>query len=115
MNHLFQACLPDQRLSKSSFLALLESKIDESKAINTSSGEIIDISEINPTIIFQNINNGTWVYYETLLPRRLFLTNPMWEITSFVPKTRSVCIKMYAKSGTRNLNITVPPFWSKNV
>jgi hypothetical protein len=113
MNPFSQVCLPDQRLSKSTILAMLDSKIDASKVIVVSSGEIINVQDISLSVIHNNINNRVWVYYETLLPRRIFLTNPNWEIKSFNPSTRMVCIQMFASSGTRNFNITLPQFWTK--
>lgn len=104
-----QPCTNLETLPKATLLAMLNSKIDNSKAIIAKTGKIIDISNISQNIINTNINNGTWIYYEMLLPRRMFLTNPEWTIVSFDPMSRNVCVDIFAKSGTRRLNFTLQP------
>jgi hypothetical protein len=91
---------------------MLSSKVDTSKAIITATGEVIDISGMTQKEILPHINDGSWVYYEELLPRRLLLTQPEWEITSFNPKSRMVCVRIYATSGMRVLNFTLQPLTS---
>lgn len=113
MNPYLQACLPDQRLSKHSLLAMLDSHIDTSKVIVVSSGEIIDVNGLPQTEINPNINDGTWIYYEDRLPRRILLINPNWQITSFNPASRKVCVQIFAQSGMRVLNFTLPQFVAK--
>jgi len=108
MNPYLQACLPDQRLSKATLLAMLDSNIDTSKVIVVSSGEIIDVSQMAQTDINPNLNNGTWTYYEDRLPRRLLITNPNWKIVSFNPASRLVCVQIFPLSGMRVLNFTLP-------
>lgn len=113
MNPYTQACLPDQRLSKSTLLAMLNSKLDTSKVIVAATGEVIDVSEMADSEILPHINDGSWVYYEEFLPRRMLLTNPDWQITSFNPKSRLVCVQIFAVSGMRVLNFTLQPLTIK--
>ena len=108
MNPYLRACLPDQRLSKPTLLAMLDSDLDTSKVIVASSGEIIDISKMPQEDINPHLNNGSWIYYENRLPRRILLTNQNWRITSFNPSSRLVCVQIFAESGMRVLNFTLP-------
>lgn len=66
--------------------------------------------------ILKYINNGTWVYYEQALPRRMLLVNPHWTIDSFDPMSGKVCVTLYTKTSTgfdtrpenmRHLNFTL--------
>ena len=107
MNINRQACNSYQLLSKATLLALLPSKIDESRAIVKNTGEIIDISQFTLIEIQPYLNNGNWIYYEENLPRRMLLTNPNWSINSFDPVSKQVCVSIYAKSGKRELNFTL--------
>jgi hypothetical protein len=107
MNLNRQACVPDQRLAKATLLAMLDSKLDTTRAIVVSTGEIIDISQLPPTEILPHINDGTWVFFEELLPRRMLVINKNWQIVSFYPRTRMVCVKIFANSGMRLLNFTL--------
>jgi len=88
---------------------MLSSKLDTSRVIVAATGEIIDVSGLAASEINSHINDGSWVYYEELLPRRMLLTNPNWQITSFNPKSRSVCVQIFAVSGMRALNFTLQP------
>ena len=108
MNPFMQSCLPDQKLSKSTLLAMLDSDIDTSKVVSTSSGAIIDISNMQPSEIRPNLNSGLWVYYENRMPRRMLASNNNWQIVSFNPSSRLVCVKIFAPSGMRMLNFTLP-------
>ena len=103
-----QACLPGDYLSKTSLLAFLPSKIDTTRAIVTATGQVIDVSQLPQNQINPHLNDGSWIYYETLLPRRMLLTNPQWQITSFSGATRRVCVQIFAESGMRVLNFTLP-------
>lgn len=109
MNPYTQACLPDQRLSKYTLLAMLDSQLNTSKVIVAATGEVIDVSRMAQPTILPHIDSGTWVYYEESLPRRMLLTNPEWQIISFNPQSRQVCVRIFAKSGMRALNFTLRP------
>lgn len=109
MNPYLQACLPDQRMSKSTLLAMLNSQLDTSKVIVVATGEVIDVSQMAQTDINPHLNNGSWVYYEENQPRRMLLTNPQWQITSFNPRSRQVCVQIFAPSGMRVLSFTLQP------
>lgn len=109
MNLYTQACLPDQRLSKNSLLAMLYSHLDTSRAIVVETGAVIDISGMLPAEINPHLNDKTWVYYEECQPRRMLLTNTDWQISSFNPRTRQVCVRIFAQSGMRALNFTLNP------
>ena len=104
-----QPCTNLALIPKETLLAMLNSSIDKSRAIIVETGQVISISNISQNIINSNINNGTWVYYELLLPRRMFLTNPNWRIVSFDSMSRKVCVDISADSGTRRLNFTLQP------
>ena len=106
---LSQPCTNLATLPKATLLAMLNSNLDKSKAIVVETGQVISISNLSQNIINSNINNGTWVYYELLLPRRMFLTNPNWTIVSFDSMSRKVCVDISASSGTRRLNFTLQP------
>lgn len=103
------ACSAIEYLAKSTLIALLPSKIDKSKAIVKATGEAIDLSNVSPTIIKQNINNGSWIYYETLMPRRMLLTNPNWVINSFDSKSKTACVIMYSKIGSSHFSFSINP------
>ena len=113
MNPYTQACLPGQMLSKTSLLALLPSKIDTTRIIVTATGQIIDVSQLPQIDINPHLNDGSWIYYETLLPRRMLLTNPEWQITSFNSTSRRVCVQIFAEAGMRVLNFTLQPLVAK--
>ena len=106
---ILQPCTNLATMPKVTLLAMLNSSLDKSRAIVTSTGAVIDISNVAQNIINQNINNGTWVYYELLTPRRTLLTNPNWTIVSFDPMSRKVCVDISANSGKRHLNFTLQP------
>jgi hypothetical protein len=103
------ACSIVEYLSKSTLVSFLPSKIDTSKAIVKATGEIIDLSNVPSNIIKQNINNNSWIYYETLLPRRMLLTNPNWVINSFDSKSKIACVTMYSKSGSSHFSFLINP------
>lgn len=107
MNPYRQACLSDQQLSKSTLLAMLDSKLDPSRAIVATTGEVIDISQTSINEIKSHLDDGSWVYYEENNARRLLLTNPDWRITSFNPATRSACVSIFTKYGMRVLNFSL--------
>jgi hypothetical protein len=113
MNPFSQACSVNQRLSKNTFLTMLDSQIDTSKVIVLSTGKVLNTNNINSSTIQNNINNGIWTYYEKSLPRRLFLTNPNWQIISFDSSSRNVCVKMTSPSQTIIFNITLLQPWVK--
>jgi hypothetical protein len=108
MNPSKQACSVYQRLSKSTLLALLNSKIDTSKVVVVSSGQVIDVTNIPSVDVNVNIHNGVWVYYEEYQPKRMLMTNPNWNIASFDSKSRMVCVQIYSKSGFQVLSIDLP-------
>ena len=107
MNLSKQSCQPDQNLRNKTLLAFLPSQIDTSKAIVVGTGQVIDISQMAHEDIYSNFNNGTWVYYEKLQPRRMLVSNNNWTVVSFSPRTRLVCIYIQTNSGSRMLNITL--------
>lgn len=107
MNPFKQSCQPDQNLRNKTLLAFLPSQIDMSKAIVVGTGQVIDISNMTHEQIYPNFNNGTWVYYENLQPRRMLVSNNNWTVVSFSTKTRLVCIYIQTKFGNRMLNITL--------
>ena len=88
---------------------MLNSNPDKSRAIVVETGQVVYLSNVSQNIINHNINNGTWVYYELLTPRRTLLTNPNWTIVSFDPMSRKVCVDISANSGKRHLNFTLQP------
>ena len=104
-----QPCTNLQTLPKATLLAMLNSKVDDSKAIVVETGEVIILSNVSENIINKNINNRTWVYYELLLPRRMLLTNPNWTIVSFDGSSRNVCVDIFAISGKIKFNFTLQP------
>ena len=104
-----QPCTNLQTLPKATLLAMLNSQADKSRAIVVETGEVIILSNVSENIIKYNINNGTWVYYELLLPRRMLLTNPNWTIVSFDGSSRNVCVDISAISGKIKFNFTLQP------
>lgn len=113
MNPYTRACLPDERLSKSTLLAMLPSHIDYKKVIEKSSGQIINIENMDQTEVNPRINDGSWVYFEDLQPRRILLTSKSWRILSFNPSSRNVCVQMFNQSGMVNFTFVLPQFVSK--
>lgn len=101
------ACSGTERLSKNTLLAYLDSKIDSSKAIVKSTGEVIDLVGVSETTINENINNKIWIYFEEIYPKRILLTNPNWYINSFDSFTGNVCVTIFSSSGSRHLNFNL--------
>lgn len=108
-----QACSNTYTLPPATLLAMLESKIDTSKAIIVSTNEIVNLSNMDFHIYKAKINSGEWVYYEELQPRRLLVSNPNWTIVSFDPPSRFVCVQISSPNGTRMLNFTLPELSAK--
>ena len=52
-----QPCTNLQTLPKATLLAMLNSKVDDSKAIVVETGEVIILSNVSENIINKNINN----------------------------------------------------------
>lgn len=113
MINFTNACSINQRLSKNTLLAMLPNNLDKTKAIVLATGEIISLENISESTILSNINSKIWTYYDKSLPRRILLTNPNWTITSFNPQLRNVCVTIYANSGIRYLNFTLPELATK--
>jgi hypothetical protein len=103
-----QACSNPYTLSRSTLLAMLESKIDTTKAIVVGTDRIIDITNMDYHEYKPKINSGEWAYYEEYQPRRLLISNPDWSIISFDPPTRFACVQLNSPKGTRILNFTLP-------
>ena len=81
MSHQFnrRLCRNLHTLSQAAFLGMLPSSLD---------------------------NNGN----ETLNPRKLFesLEDDEWEVLTFNPDIREVCLVIHANSGDRNVTISIP-------
>jgi len=81
MSHQFnrRLCRNRQRLTQAAFLGMLPSNLD---------------------------NDGK----ETLNPRRLFesLEVDEWEVLTFNPDIREVCLVIRTNSGERNVSVTIP-------
>jgi hypothetical protein len=92
-------------------LAMLESKIDRTKAIVVGTDQIIDLTNMDFNEYRTKISNGEWSYYEEYLPRRMLISNPNWKVLSFEPKTRFVCVEITSTKGTRLLNFTLPELY----
>lgn len=107
MNKTAQACQPDQRMSKSTLLAVLSSRIDYDQAIVVKTGQIIDIKKFDQKTINKNIKEKIWIYYEINQPRRMLLLNNNWSITSFFPSEKNVCVRLDSPAGPRVLNFTL--------
>ena len=101
-----QACSIASSISKATVLAMMPSVLDKTKAIVLETGEVISLESYTDNQIRANIRNKVWVYYETKMPRRMFLTNPNWSVTSFDPRTRNVCVQIETSSGSSVINIT---------
>ena len=108
MNKYTQACRPEQRMSNKTLLAILDSRIDYTQASVVATGETIDITNYDQYTINYNIYNRIWIYYEQNQPRRMLLINNNWNVVSFIPSSRKVCVKLESDVGTRVLNFTVP-------
>jgi uncharacterized membrane protein len=108
MNKYAQACRPEQRMSNNTLLAILDSRIDYTQASVMATGETIDLAKHNQHTINYNIYNRIWIYYEQNQPRRMLLINNNWNVVSFIPSSRKVCVKLESDVGTRVLNFTVP-------
>lgn len=59
--------------------------------------------------VSSNINNGTWLYFELLQPRRMLLTSKNWLIKSFDPVSMVACVEITSRSGTKVLSFTLNP------
>lgn len=66
----FDACVKQERLSKQTLLALLDSQLDFSKGIVAQTGSPIDFTTIlNPvlkSVVQQKVNDGAWAYPDEL-------------------------------------------------
>lgn len=113
MSKKWSSCSSFERIPKATLLAMLESYLDKTQAIEVGTGKIIRLST-RPAIEVRNkLDSGEWVYYERLQPRRMMITNPDWSIISFEPTTRSVCVNIRNKSGVHTLNFTLPQLFKK--
>ena len=108
------SCSFFEKLPKVTLLAMLDSWIDTSQAIEVGTGRVFDLSNISTIEVRKKIKDGTWVYYERLQPRRMMVTNPDWQIVSFDYYTRNVCVNIYTRSGAQTLNFTLPDLSMKN-
>lgn len=113
MSKKWSSCSVFERLPKATLLAMLNSYIDETQAIEVGTGKIINLKNISALEKRNKIDSGEWVYYERLQPRRMMVTNPNWTIVSFDPSTRNVCVNIYTKSGVQTLNFTLPQVSAK--
>ena len=81
MSHQFnrRLCQNQQRLTKTAFLGMLPSSLDD---------------------------DGN----ETLNPKKLFgsLEDDEWDVVTFNPDIREVCLVIHANSGDRNVSVTIP-------
>lgn len=103
-----QACSNYYTLPKATLLAMLESKLDTTKAIVVGTDQIIDLTGMDYHIYHPKINSGEWAYYEEYQPRRLLIQNPNWVVVSFDPPTRFACVQITSDKGNRLLNFTLP-------
>ena len=103
-----QACSNPYILPHSTLLSMLESKLDTTKAIVVGTKKVVDLTGLDFHQYQPKIESGEWVYYEEYQPRRMLSTNTNWNIISFDPPTRFVCVQIFNPSGTRLLNITLP-------
>lgn len=86
------ACSTYDRLSKNTFLAILGNKAfkkENSNIYGTKDDE-------------KYSRNKTRAYFEKL-------NNNSWDITSFDPETRKVCINIRNKGTRINMSVTLPP------
>ena len=107
-----QACSSNERLSKETFLSILGYPPYKRENINLYGnttfyfykGEKITI----PSSDELYSTNATRAYFEKLDSK-----NMPWSIKSFNSKTREVCVEINAKSGLRELSVTLPNIISK--
>jgi len=99
------ACRSLQTMTKQNLLALLPSSIDSDFVIEASTGDLINTNDVSQKLININLNKRTWLPREVFSPRKLLLYNDNWQIQSFNPKRREVCIVF-----TNNVraSITIP-------
>lgn len=108
MSKKWSSCSSFERLPKATLLAMLDSYIDDTQAIEVGTGRIFTLSNKSAIEIRNKIDSGEWVYYERLQPRRMMISNPDWSIVSFDPSTRHVCVNINTNSGSHTLNFTLP-------
>lgn len=98
-----RACQNNQRLSKATFLAMLPTNIDTTTVKEVSTGQEISVVGVAEIDIQRNINSGTWARIERSQPRKFYveLDNSDWDIISFNPIRREVCLEIRSGVGTR--------------
>jgi hypothetical protein len=107
------SCFGTDPLNKVTLLAMLPSHLDTTKAIDTTTGAVIDLTGVPITTIDPHLNDGSWVYYETLRPRQILLTNPHWTVLGFDPRAKRACVQLYTPSGPRVLSFDIKvPTWN---
>lgn len=91
-----RACTATQRLSKATFLSMLQSNIDTDNIREISTGQIISTTGVDERDIQKNVNNGIWERIELSNPRKLYveLDDDKWRILSFNPEKREVCVEV---------------------
>lgn len=110
-----RACDGSQKMSKRSLLALLPSRPDPTYILEVSTGKTIRIDSINTKAKPFDLKNGLYskkyMPIETSLPRKKLLESKNWEIKSFNPNTKEVCISFkeihHGKLNISNISITV--------
>lgn len=105
-----RACSPVHRLSKATFLAMLTSNVDTDNIRVVATGEVISLSNVDEIDVEKNINKGIWERIELSYPRKLYLEldNDDWDIISFNPESREVCVEIRTSNGTRTTSQTLP-------
>ncbi len=107
MNHR-TACSNNQHLSQKTLLASLPSKINSDKVIIASTGEILDVTDQTQKTINSNLRAKIWLPVEDSLPRKILLYNEdKWTITSYDPKSKTVCVTFTAPTGERQFSFTL--------
>lgn len=91
-----RACLDTHRINKSTFLAMLPTNIDNDNVRVVTTGETISVTKVAERDIRKNIKNGVWERIELSQPRKLYveLNDEDWDILSFNPEKREVCVEV---------------------
>lgn len=102
------ACSSNNPMSKKTLLALLPSKIDPDHVLVAATGEVLDVTDQPPKTINSNFRSKIWLPIEESSPRKLLLYNEdKWEITSFDPQTRQVCVNYTNSAGTQHFSFAI--------
>ncbi len=94
-------------IPKNAFLALLDSKIDQTFVLDVATGQKIRINDlknpVNAKVLEAGIRSGVYEVIERSYPRSFLLKNDNWELSGIDYTTKTALVTVQSPSGNRFL------------